>query len=116
MSNSEDSGWGTVILIGLGLYVVSKAFGGHDEGDEITEDEIGDAEILPTTTSTHQHQEEEELNECHECSSTDTEPCPKPNCDNYICKSHWKECVCNGEHRWSCGCHKNSDSYCPSCD
>ena len=47
MSNSsEGSGWGTVILIGLGLYVVSKAFGCHDEGDEITEDEIGDAEVV----------------------------------------------------------------------
>ena len=110
--------WGVVIAIGAGLYIVSRAFGGHKKGDTITEDEIDDAKIIDDDG-----EEEGQEVTCHRCRRTDIELCPK--CGKvYICPEHRDYCECwvsdnQGYHKkYSCGCHKNwlSSRYCSSCD
>ena len=93
VSSSNNSGGlaalGFLATIGIGLYLVTAAFGSRRKGETITEEEAEEE-----LAAIKEEEEEEPEIQCREsgCTSTETKKCPY--CDNFICERHEFRCSC----------------------
>lgn len=113
--SDKDDGTGGLILLGLGIGIL--VLGAISASSQKTIPEATKQKKVPLPDIKPRKPTSAHIFRCSQrgCTRTDARPCHF--CGRLVCESHTEGCACTGPtDPWTCGCHKNSASYCGSCD